>query len=169
MSIGVAAAKNAVSLARLWILTREGMAMKHALAALALIFAVAVFAAPADAGMQLCNKTTTGASVAVGYLDGDKGWTAQGWWSIAPADCQTLLDGAVAGSTVYVLVDGGRLPPGKKQSGGWFCTDDSGFITRNSDYSNDQHELMCEAAGLKTEQFREITISGGDFTFNLKK
>ena len=143
--------------------------MKHVLAAIALISGTVVIAAPAEAGLQLCNKTKTGASVAVGYFDGDKGWTAQGWWSIAPADCQTLVDGAVAGSTVYVLVDGGRLPPGKTQSGGWFCTDQDGFITRNADYSNDQHELLCEAAGLKTEQFREITISGGDLTFNLTK
>jgi hypothetical protein len=29
--------------------------------------------------------------------------------------------------------------------------------------------LMCEAAGLKTEQFREIKVSGGDITFNLTK
>jgi hypothetical protein len=68
-----------------------------------------------------------------------------------------------------VLVDGGRLPAGKNQSGGWFCTDDQGFTTRNADYSNDQHELLCEAAGLKTEQFRQIRIKGGAVVYNLTK
>lgn len=143
--------------------------MKRTFAALAAIGGAVLLVLPAQAAVQLCNKTRTGASVAVGYLDGDNGWTAQGWWSIAPSACQTLLDGAVAGSTVYLLVDGGRLPPGKKQSGGWFCTDQEGFVTRNADYSNDQHELMCEAAGLKTEQFREIKVGGGDVTYDLKK
>lgn len=143
--------------------------MKRMLAAVTLFCGAVLLALPAEAAVQLCNKTGTGASVAVGYLDGDNGWTAQGWWSVAPAGCRTLLDGAVAGSTVYLLVDGGRLPPGQKQSGGWFCTDQQGFITRNADYSNDQHELMCEAAGLKTEQFREIEVSGGDVTYDLKK
>ncbi len=118
--------------------------------------------------MQLCNKTKSGASVAVGYFDRDKGWTAQGWWSIAPGDCQSLLPGNLSGSYVYLLVDGGRLPPSKSQSGGWFCTDDSGFVTYNADYSDKQHGLSCEAAGLKTEQFRELAVHSGDVTFNLK-
>ncbi len=143
--------------------------MRGLLAVAALTAGVVLVAAPAEAGMQLCNKSKTGASVAVGYLDGDKGWTAQGWWSVAPADCQTLFAGAVAGSMVYVLVDGGRLSPAKTQSGGWFCTDKAGFITRNADYANDQHELLCEAAGLKTEQFREIKLDRGDVTVDLTK
>ena len=143
--------------------------MNSLLAATTLIAGAVLLSLPAQAAMQFCNKTRHGASIAIGYIDGDNGWTAQGWWSVAGGDCQTLVPGKLAGSAIYLLVDGGRLPPGRKQSGGWFCTDQGGFTTRNSDYSNDQHELMCEAAGLKTEQFREITISGGDFTFNLTK
>ncbi len=143
--------------------------MKRVTAAAALFAGIFSLVAPAEAGMTLCNKSTAGASVAIGYFDGAKGWTAQGWWSVAGGDCQTLVEGKLAGSTIYILVDGGRLPPSKKQSGGWFCTDDTGFMTRNADYSNDQHELLCEAAGLKTEQFRQITISGSNLTYNLKK
>jgi uncharacterized membrane protein len=143
--------------------------MKRVTAAAALFAGLSSLVAPAEAGMTLCNKTQTGASVAIGYFDGDKGWTAQGWWSVAGGDCQTLVDGKLAGSTIYLLVDGGRLPPSKTQSGGWFCTDDTGFMTRNADYSNDQHELLCEAAGLKTEQFRAIEVSGGEATYDLLK
>jgi uncharacterized membrane protein len=143
--------------------------MKRLLAVAALSAGAVLLAAPAEAGFQLCNKTKDGASVAIGYLDGAKGWTAQGWWSIAPGDCQTLAEGRLAGSTLYLLVDGGRLPPSKNQSGGWFCTDNSGFVTRNADYSNDTHELICEQAGLKTEQFRAIKLGGDNVTYNLTK
>ncbi len=142
--------------------------MKRPFAAAALLAGTVVLAGPADAAMTLCNKLSGGVSVAVGYLDGAKGWTAEGWFTIARGDCRTVLDSPLTGSSVYLLLDGGRLPPSRNQSGGWFCTDDSGFMTRNSDYSNDAHELMCEAAGLKTEQFREIRIRGSDVTFNLK-
>lgn len=143
--------------------------MKRVIAATCLLAGLVLLSVPAEAGMTLCNKTKTGASVALGFLDGAKGWTAQGWWSIAGGACQTLVEGRLAGSYVYLLVDGNRLPPGKKQSGGWFCTDDSGFITRNDDYANDQHDLLCEAAGLKMEQFRQIKVSRNDITYNLTK
>ncbi len=143
--------------------------MKRAFAALSLIAGVAFLAAPADAAMTLCNKTAKGANVAVGYRDADKGWTAEGWWNVAAGACQTLIETPLSGTYVYLLVDGDRLPPSGNQSGGWFCTDDKGFLARNRDYSNDQHELLCEDAGLKTEQFREIMIRSADLTYNLEK
>jgi uncharacterized membrane protein len=144
--------------------------MTPIVAATALLAGSVLLSVPALAEMAVCNKTKTSASVAVGYLDGAKGWMAQGWWQVAGGDCQTLIQGPLAGNYIYLLVDGGRLPPGKKQPGGWFCTDNDGFATRNDDYSNDQHELLCEAAGLKTEQFSEIKIGGKkDVTYNLTK
>ena len=142
--------------------------MDRLIAAIALAAGAVLLAAPAEAGMTLCNKMGEGVSVAVGYRDGAKGWTAEGWFAIAPGDCRKVVARRLTGSSVYLLLDGGRLPPRKSQSGGWFCTDDSGFQTRNSDYSDARHELMCEAAGLKTEQFREVPIHGSSVTFNLK-
>ena len=143
--------------------------MTRILAAIALIAGAVLTIAPADAGFTLCNRSTAGANVALGYADGDKGWTAEGWWSIASGDCQKLIKSPLGGSYAYLLVDGGRLPPRASQSGGWFCTDGNGFSTRNADYSDDQHELACEDAGLKTEQFREIKISGSEVTYNLRR
>ena len=118
--------------------------------------------------MTLCNRTADSVSVAVGYRDSARGWTAEGWWSVAVGDCRKLVSRRLTGSAAYLLVDGGKLPPRRSQSGGWFCTDSSGFVTRNADYSNDQHELACEDAGLKTEQFHEIGISGSNVTYNLR-
>ncbi len=141
--------------------------MKRVLAALALLMGFVLLSVPAEAGIRLCNKMKDGASVAVGYLDGSKGWTARGWWTIAPGDCETLVNGHLGSAYVYLLVDGGKLPPRKSQSGGWFCTDNEGFLTRNNDYADKQHALMCEAAGLKTEQFREAEVNKGEVTLNL--
>jgi uncharacterized membrane protein len=143
--------------------------MTRILAAIALIAGAVLMTAPAEAGFTLCNKSKAGANVALGYADGATGWMAEGWWSIASGDCQTLVKNPLAGSYVYLLVDGGRLPPRARQSGGWFCTDDNGFGTRNADYANDKHELACEDAGLKTEQFREIKIRGSEVTYNLRR
>jgi uncharacterized membrane protein len=122
----------------------------------------------AEAAFKLCNQSAGDVSVAVGFLDGANGWTAQGWWTIAAGGCETPVKGKLAGEAMYLLVDGGGARPAAGQSGGWFCTDDDGFSTRNADYADDQHQLMCQAAGLKLEQFREIPIRGADATFTLR-
>ena len=126
-------------------------------------------AGKADAALRMCNKLTAPVSVAVGYLDGKKGWTAQGWWTVAPGECPTLVESRLSGSYAYLLVDGGLLPPVARQQGGWFCTDDEGFLTRNSDYADKDRQLLCEAAGLNVEQFREVPLKGSSITFNLTK
>jgi uncharacterized membrane protein len=119
-------------------------------------------------GFTVCNQSPKDASVAVGFLDDTDGWMAQGWRTIARGACDDLLTGDLSGKAVYLLVDGGRLKPDAKQDGGWFCTDDDGFSTRNEDYADDQHQLMCEAAGLKLEQFREIPITGAEVIYTLR-
>jgi uncharacterized membrane protein len=122
----------------------------------------------AEAAFKLCNHKATSVSVAVGFLDGARGWTAQGWWTVNRGDCATLVDGRLTSSYVYLLVDGGGLPPARNQSGGWFCTADQGFRIRNDDYADKQHQLLCEVAGLHLEQFREIAVRGSNATMNLK-
>lgn len=109
--------------------------MQPVLAAIALFAGACLPSIPAEAAMTLCNTSPKGASVAVGYRDADKGWVAQGWWNVAGGDCQTLVTAPLSGEYAYLLVDGGRLAPGDKQDGGWFCTDTTGFVTRNADYS----------------------------------
>lgn len=126
-------------------------------------------AGSAEASLRLCNKLSTPVSVAVGYLDGGKGWTAEGWWTVAPSACETMVESRLSGSYVYLLVDGGLLPPPSSQKGGWFCTDNDGFVTRNADYADKKRQLLCESAGLNIEQFREVPLKGSNLTFNLTK
>ena len=97
--------------------------MERLLAAAACFSGALLLAAPAEAGMTLCNRTADSVSVAVGYRDSARGWTAEGWWSVAVGDCQKLVSRRLTGSDAYLLVDGGKLPPRRSQSGGWFCTD----------------------------------------------
>ena len=125
-------------------------------------------ASAARAEFQLCNKTGSGASVAVGYLDAAKGWTAQGWANIASGQCSNVIAGPLGGSYVYVLIYGQALPPAPGQKGGWFCTHNRGFVTRNNDYADATGGLLCEAAGLRLEQFRQIPIKGASASLNLK-
>ena len=127
-----------------------------------------VLASGAEAAFQLCNKSGQPASVAVGYLDGAKGWTAQGWSNIPDGQCSTVVPGALGGSYAYVLVDRAIMKPAPGQKGGWFCTDRRGFITRNSDYADANRGLMCEAAGLRLEQFRQVPVNGSNATLNLR-
>lgn len=64
----------------------------------ALIFFISGGAATAD--LRVCNTTKEVVGVAIGYR-GKSQWISQGWWSINPNDCQTLLDGPLKGRFYY--------------------------------------------------------------------
>ena len=141
--------------------------MKPAWAAAVAFACSLIVCGSAEARFQMCNRTGQEARVAVGFLDGDAGWTAQGWWNVPAGGCATLVESALSGYFIYLLVDGGALPPIAGQTEGWFCTDSDGFRTRNQDYSDNQGQLSCEAAGLKTVQFHELIVHSPSATFNL--
>ncbi|CAN5325220.1 hypothetical protein BH10PSE9_BH10PSE9_21070 [soil metagenome] len=141
--------------------------MTRALLLFSALGALAV-AGDARAAFQLCNKTGQAASVAVGYLDSVKGWTAQGWSNIPDGQCATVVAGPLGGAYAYVLIDRAIMKPAAGQKGGWFCTSERGFLTRNNDYADADRGLQCEAAGLRLEQFRQITLNGANATLNLR-
>jgi uncharacterized membrane protein len=132
------------------------------------LFGGLVLATGAQAAFQICNKTGLPASVAVGYLDEARGWTAQGWSNIPAGQCSTVVAAPLGGAFAYVLVDSIALRPARGQKGGWFCTSERGFVTRNDDYADADRGLQCAAAGLKLEQFRQIPVSGKNATLNLR-
>ena len=65
------------------------------------LLALAVTAQPAYADFRLCNLTFDRVSVSLAYTDG-KEWVSEGWWNLKPADCDTLLSGALAAQFYYV-------------------------------------------------------------------
>ncbi len=88
--------------------------MRRILPALILL----LLARPAEAGFAVCNKTAIPARVALGRFDGTD-WTSQGWWTVQPHKCRTLLTGALVSRYYYLYAsDGG---PGSWAGSRSFC------------------------------------------------
>ena len=83
---------------------------------LAMILLTAV---PAHADFRVCNKADVPARVAFGNFDG-KAWVSQGWWTIQPQKCETLLSKPLNARYYYLYgTDGGS---GTWNGGTYFCT-----------------------------------------------
>ena len=59
---------------------------------LSIALITALLPAPALAQLMFCNDTSQVTSVAIGYSD-DGTWTSEGWWTIRPGDCSTVVAG----------------------------------------------------------------------------
>ena len=87
--------------------------------AFAVLTAAVLTAVPARAGFAVCNKARLPAKVALGRFDG-KVWRSEGWWTILPQKCETLLSGPLDARFYYLYgTDGGS---GTWNGGKWFCT-----------------------------------------------
>jgi uncharacterized membrane protein len=72
----------------------------------ALLF-FALLSQPASAALNVCNKTARDARVAVGRFDGTD-WMSEGWWTVTPAKCTTVVTGPLKARYYYLYaVDGG--------------------------------------------------------------
>jgi len=75
--------------------------------------------ASAQAGFKVCNKADLPAKVALGRFDG-KTWRSEGWWTIRPGKCETLLSAPLDARYYYLYgTDGGS---GTWNGGKGFCT-----------------------------------------------
>ncbi len=112
---------------------------------------------PALAELEICNRTDTTHSVAVGY-NTDKGWTSAGWWNIDPGQCKTPLIGDLEYQTYYYLAEAdGRA---FDDEGYTFCTRRSRFtIVGDED---------CAARGFTESLFRSVFTgeTGVDFSLS---
>ncbi len=73
----------------------------------AALILVACAAAPARADFAVCNKSAHSAKLAFGRFNGT-GWMSEGWWTIPPGKCETLLNGALKARYYYLYAsDGG--------------------------------------------------------------
>ena len=133
------------------------MLRKTALAAGALMM-VGFMAAPAHADLKLCNKTESRAGVALGYKD-KEGWATEGWWTVEPQKCVTLLKGPLIARYYYVFAidyDKGGSWGGKSV----MCTRDKVFTIRGIE--------DCEGRGYTKTGFFEVdTNEETDWTVSL--
>ena len=116
--------------------------MRLAVAVLLLL----AFAAPAQAGFALCNKTAHPARVALGRFNGTD-WGSEGWWTIAPGQCGTLVPGALDARYYYLYAsDGG--------SGTWDGT--HGFCVAASERFVIVGREDCAGRGYERKGFYEV-------------
>jgi uncharacterized membrane protein len=63
-------------------------------------------ASPAHAAFNVCNKTSLPVRTAIARFDGTS-WTSEGWWTIAPRACTSLLTGPLQGRFYYLYASDG--------------------------------------------------------------
>jgi uncharacterized membrane protein len=101
---------------------------------------------PARAGFAVCNKADVPAKVALGRFDG-KAWRSEGWWTIRPQKCETLISGPLDARYYYLYgTDGG--------SGTW--NGDTGFCTAAVGPFSIAGRGNCAARGYDRKGFFEI-------------
>ncbi|MDJ0824787.1 MAG: DUF1036 domain-containing protein [Rhodobacter sp.] len=117
---------------------------------------LAALAAPALAGLEICNETDLQQSVAIGYK-GDRDWTSEGWWNIDPGDCALVVDGDLKQRYYYYRAESdGREFQGQRYV---FCTQTEVFtIVGDTD---------CEDRGFAAQEFREIDTGATATKFTL--
>ncbi len=113
---------------------------------------------PARADFKMCNNTESRVGVALGYKD-QEGWASEGWWTIEPQKCLTLLKGNLIAKYYYVFaVD-------YEKGGSWggkamLCTRDKVFTIRGTD--------TCVERGYQKTGFFEVdTGEETDWTVSL--
>lgn len=73
------------------------------------VLALAVFlalACPAQAAFNLCNRTAHPAKVALGRFNGTD-WMSEGWWTVQPRQCATLMGEKLKARFYYIYADTG--------------------------------------------------------------
>jgi uncharacterized membrane protein len=120
--------------------------MRALAAAAAFLFGVALFGEPARADFRLCNNTSSRVGVAIGYKENDS-WTTEGWWNIAPRNCETILRGGLVARFYYVYaVDYDR---GGEWSGqAYMCSREKEFTIKGTE--------DCLARGYDRTGFFEV-------------
>ncbi|MEM6579347.1 MAG: DUF1036 domain-containing protein [Pseudomonadota bacterium] len=107
--------------------------------------ALTCLAAPALAGLEVCNSTDEEQSVAIGHLV-DGTWTSEGWWNIAAQDCADVLSEPLQNRYYYYRAE---IPGGVFEGEGYtFCIIDDVFTIPGQD--------DCEARGYQSAAFSVI-------------
>jgi uncharacterized membrane protein len=80
--------------------------LRHAILIVPALALLALSTGPAEAVLNVCNKTALSTRVALGRFDGTS-WTSQGWWMLKPGDCAGLLTGPLNARYYYLYATDG--------------------------------------------------------------
>jgi uncharacterized membrane protein len=106
--------------------------LPRALLAVAAFAVAAVFLSqPAQADFRLCNNTASKVGIAIGYKENDS-WATEGWWNVAPRNCETILRGGLVARFYYIYaVDYDR---GGEWSGqAYMCSKEKEFTIKGTE------------------------------------
>ncbi len=78
------------------------MASRAAISALISLVALVGAPAPARADFRVCNKTRSLINLAVGRTNAGDDFVTEGWWTVTPGSCATLVRGPLTGRYVYL-------------------------------------------------------------------
>ncbi|MDZ7904679.1 MAG: DUF1036 domain-containing protein [Cypionkella sp.] len=116
----------------------------------------------AQAELTLCNKAAAPQTVGLAYKSGDS-WFSEGWWTIAPSDCKTLVGGDLAQRNYYYTIkDPSKDSSGFAGEGYRFCAKDDSFELTGADGD-------CGALGATSRDYALIDTgeTAPSFTFDL--
>jgi uncharacterized membrane protein len=114
---------------------------------------------PAHAALNICNKAKHPARVALGRFDG-RAWMSEGWWTIAPGKCTTLIK-TVLDARYYYLYGTDT------DSGVWDGA--TGFCTAQTEKFSISGQGDCARRGYDRRRFFQIdTGSSPNHTQNLQ-
>ena len=111
---------------------RNRAAVSRALfAAMAVLIACVFMGGPARADFRLCNNTSSKVGIAIGYKENES-WTTEGWWNVAPRNCETILRGGLVARFYYIYaVDYDR---GGEWSGqAYMCSKEKEFTIKGTE------------------------------------
>jgi uncharacterized membrane protein len=116
--------------------------------------------APAFADFRVCNKTRSLINLAVGTNAGDE-FATEGWWTVTPGSCATLVRGPLTGRYVYLYatdIEGVDVLKGAVS----MCIDRGKFKVYGVE--------NCWRRGLQAVTFAEVdTLNSPDWTTFLKE
>ena len=123
------------------------------------------FAAPADAALKLCNRTSYVLYAAVGSVQGMQA-TTQGWSRIVPGACQIAIGSSLTGASYFVYARTSLAHSGVMRAWGGaqkLCVKDATFVLRAPQTSvrcpaDDTFELPFAAVDTHREKSWAMTF-----------
>ncbi len=110
----------------------------------------------ARADLRVCNKTSSRVSTAIGYRD-TEGWVTEGWWTLQPVTCETILSGPLGARFYYIYAL-------DADQGGWWsgesfmCTQHRMFKIRGIDKCGDRGYERTGFLEIDTGEQRSWTV-----------
>ena len=125
-----------------------------------LLAAISIGVQRAHAGFQVCNEANLRVSVAIGYVNQQQRWIAEGWWAIDAGQCKEVINGDLSNRYYYFYATGNDGEKVRRWSGETsFCIQLEKFTLDQAQYGKNTEE-DCAKAGLRFAKFRKVDVHG---------